>query len=317
VEPGPSVRAALPAVEACYRQALDAHPTLGGRLFVALRADASGRVTERSASGVGSEVLRSCVADAFASAEVPTKADANEEERAMVCSIGLQNPSHEPGAKEAEWVTVESSKLRLGDTVLGNHIEWSTDPAGNAWRALNLLLQALPPDDEERTMVVRGEPDVDAAAFITNVRFIARETNRHRFIYARPAADEGRELLNPLGSPAWSRHCGDLPTPEPLVALLAREGIWVGTAEGRELVEPAKGEPYLIGYARELRALRRVRFQKRSDLEIAALPGVPYRYLATMIEIAVDTGFFDVTLVEPEDLAVDPRKLPPRQREHQ
>ncbi len=312
VEPGDSVLAALPAVETCYQHALAEQPSLGGRVFVELRADAAGAVTRRTATGVGSETFQRCVADAFTSAKVPVQPDANEDERAMVCSIALRNPKHALGTEDAEWVTVETSKLRLGDSVLGNRIEWSTDPAGNAWRALNLLLQALPPDDEDRTMVVRGQPTVDAAAFITTVSFIERETSRHHFVYGRAASDQGRLLLNPLGTPGWSRHCGDVPTPEPLAVLLEPGGIWVGTAEGRELVAPVDGEPHLIGYSRALRGLKRARYQYRSDLEIAALPGVPFRYLAKMIEIAVDTGFFDVRLVDVGDLSADPRKLPPR-----
>jgi len=312
VEPTQSVRAAVPAIEACYRSALERDPTLGGRLFVRLRAGSAGAVDERVATGAGSEAFHTCVADAFASATLPADNGAEAEERAMVCSIGLRNDEREYGAKEVDRVTVEETKLRLGDTVLGNQIEWSTDPAGNAWRALNLLLQALPPEDEDRTMIVYGQPAVDSAAFITNVGFIARETERHHFVYGRAGFDEGRVLLNPLGSPAWSRHCGDVPTPEPLVALLAPDGIWVGTADGYTLVEPVHGEPYTIGYALVLRGLKRVRYQYRSDLEIAAVPGAPYRYLATLIEIAVDTGFFDVALVDIDALAVDPRKLPPR-----
>lgn len=61
----------LARVRACYEDALGANPQLTGTVVAELALDASGHVTEASASGLGHEGVERCVADALRSLEFP------------------------------------------------------------------------------------------------------------------------------------------------------------------------------------------------------------------------------------------------------
>ncbi len=291
-------------VALCYGQALQRRPGLVARLDVLARIDDAGRVSGATVLG-GDDALDACAADAVRALVLTGAAADDVRGKAIAFTLALDKAGGAPPAEQRVLATAHD--LRLGLRSIASEIPWRDVGTLQlqAWRKIDKESRG----DDAAPLVLRADNDLASGVVLAALGALRDRSVDLRF--ARDRGDGDWKVVNPLGSARPVAICGKNGPASRVTVLIDGTGFWLATEHGHVRVRRDHGEWDMIGFARQLRAIRREELRDRSDLELATTGSVPYEVFAKALEIAVETGFFDAT-VKSYDRIANPRSRPPR-----
>ncbi len=292
-------------VALCYGQALRRRAGLVARLSVLARVDDAGHVASATVLG-GGDRLNACTADAVRALVLSGPAADAVRGKAIAFTLALDKVG---GAEPAERrVVATAHDLRLGLRPIASEIPWRElgTLQLQAWRQI-----AKQTHDGDPPLVLRAASDISSGVVLAALTALPGRGVGLRFARDRGDGSGEWKVVNPLGGANVPAICGKQSPSGRVTVLIDGSGFWLGTEHGYVHVVLDDGQWDLIGFARQLRAIRREELRDRSDLEIATTSSVPYEVFAKALEISVETGFFDAT-VKTFDSIANPRSRPPR-----
>jgi len=292
------------SVSLCYGKALQRHPGLVVRLDVLARVDAAGRVSGATVLG-GDDALDACASDAVRALVLSGAAADAVRGKTIAFTLALDKAGGAPPAEQR--VVATTHDLRLGLRSIASEIPWREVGTLQlqAWRQINKESH----DDAGAPLVLRADNDLSSGVVLAALTALPDRGVGLRF--ARDRGDGDWKVVNPLGSAKPAAICGKNGPASRVTVLIDGTGFWLATERGHVRVRRDRGQWDMIGFARQLRAIRREELRDRSDLELAATSSVPYEVFAKALEISVETGFFDAT-VKTYNTIANPRNRPPR-----
>lgn len=296
--------AVVDSVALCYGQALQRRPGLVVRLDVQANVDDAGRVSTSTVRGDTGE-LGACVGRAVLSLVFSGAAADAVRGKTLAFTLALDKAGGAPPAEQR--VLATSHDLRLGLRSIASEIPWRDVGTLQlqAWQRIAKESRG----DGAAPLVLRADNDLPSGVVLAALGALPGRGVALR--YARDRGNGDWKVVNPLGSASPVPFCGKNGPASRVTVLIDGTGFWLATEHGHVRVRRDRGEWDMIGFARQLRAIRREELRDRSDLELAMTSSVPYEVFVKTLEIAVETGFFDAT-VKTYDRIANPRSRPPR-----